>query len=114
MDKPTRLWSMFDSLSAETEVLDFLHVLVRLVKPERILETGTWIGLSACAIGTAIAANGFGRLTTLEINGEAYECALRLKSGEYAGRQIKVATHASIASRTSAPPVSREQTLVAG
>ena len=42
----------------------------------RILETGTWIGLSACAIGTAIAANGFGRLTTLEINGEAYECAL--------------------------------------
>ena len=92
MDKPARLWSMFDSLSAETEVLDFLHVLVRLVKPERILETGTWIGLSACAIGTAIAANGFGRLTTLEINGEAYECALRLKSGEYAGRQIKVAT----------------------
>lgn len=74
--KPSRLWSMFDGFTAETEVLDFLHVLVRLIKPEQVLETGTWIGLSSCAIGSALVANGFGRLTTLEVNTEAHACAL--------------------------------------
>jgi predicted O-methyltransferase YrrM len=74
--KPARLWSMFDGFTPETEVLDLLHVLVRLIKPERVLETGTWIGLSSCAIGTALVANGFGRLTTLEVNADAHVCAL--------------------------------------
>lgn len=74
--KPARLWSMFDGFTAETEVLDLLHVLVRLIKPERVLETGTWLGLASCAIGSALVANGFGRLTTLEVNADAHLCAL--------------------------------------
>jgi predicted O-methyltransferase YrrM/glycosyltransferase involved in cell wall biosynthesis len=74
--KPSRLWSMFDGFTAETEVLDLLYVLVRLIKPERVLETGTWIGLSSCAMGRALVANGFGRLITLEVSADAHECAL--------------------------------------
>ncbi len=65
--KPAQLWSMFDGWTAELEVLDAIHTLVRLVKPACAIETGTWLGRSAVAIGTALRANGFGRLTTVEV-----------------------------------------------
>jgi len=74
--KPARLWSMFDGFTAEAETLDFLHALIRLVKPRQVLETGTWLGLSSCAIGLALLSNGFGHVTTLEINQEAHATAL--------------------------------------
>lgn len=73
---PSRLWSMFDGWSAEVEVLDFLYALTRLIKPRDVIETGTWLGLAASAIGRALIENGFGNLTTLEINHEAHESAL--------------------------------------
>jgi glycosyltransferase involved in cell wall biosynthesis len=60
-----RLWSMLDSVSPEVEVLDFLHALVRLAKPRRVLDTSAWLGRSAIAIGVAIRENGFGTLETL-------------------------------------------------
>jgi predicted O-methyltransferase YrrM len=75
-DRPARLWSMFDGNTAETEVLDLLLVLTRLVKPTHALETGTWLGLSACAIARGLVANGFGDLTTLEINSDVHQAAL--------------------------------------
>lgn len=74
--RPARLWSMFDSTTAETEVLDFLYALTRLVKPAHVLETGTWLGLSACAIGRALRHNGFGHLITLEDDPAAHSAAL--------------------------------------
>lgn len=74
-DRPARLWSMFDGNTAETEVLDLLMVLTRLVKPTHVLETGTWLGLSSCAIARGLVANGFGDLTTLEINPEVHQVA---------------------------------------
>ncbi|HEY1610470.1 MAG TPA: glycosyltransferase [Paraburkholderia sp.] len=75
-DKPGRLWSMFDGFSAESEVVDFIHVLTKLVKPVHVLETGTWMGFSACAIARALIANGLGDLTTLEVHPEAHAAAL--------------------------------------
>ncbi|MGH9354648.1 MAG: class I SAM-dependent methyltransferase, partial [Terriglobia bacterium] len=48
----------------------------RLIKPNQVLETGTWLGLSSCAIGLALLSNGFGHVTTLEINQEAHAKAL--------------------------------------
>ncbi len=72
---PARLWSMYDGNTAETEVLDLLLVLTRLVKPTHVIETGTWLGLSSCAIGRGLVENGFGRLTTLEINPEVHKAA---------------------------------------
>jgi hypothetical protein len=74
--KPARLWSMFDGFTAESEVLDFLLTLTRLIKPSEVLETGTWLGLMSCAIGRGLVNNGFGHLTTLEINPEAHRAAL--------------------------------------
>lgn len=60
-----RLWSMLDSVTPEVEVLDFLHALVRLVKPRRALDTSAWLGRSAVAIGAALRDNGFGELEAL-------------------------------------------------
>jgi len=74
--RPARLWSMFDGNTAEVEVLDLLFVLTRLVKPSHVIETGTWLGLSSCAIGRGLVANGFGELTTLEINPDVHQIAL--------------------------------------
>lgn len=71
-----RLWSMFDGFTAEIEVLDFLYVITRMIKPYQVLETGTWLGLSSCAIGRGLIENGFGRLTTLEVNNDAHQAAL--------------------------------------
>ncbi|HEX3882475.1 MAG TPA: class I SAM-dependent methyltransferase [Stellaceae bacterium] len=72
---PARLWSMYDVNSAESEVLDLLMVLTRLVKPAHVIETGTWLGLSACAIARGLVANGFGDLTTLEIDPQIHQAA---------------------------------------
>src|SRR6266436_6207771 len=74
--KSSQLWSMFDGFTAETEVLDFLYTLVRLVKPERAIETGTWLGRSAVAIGSAMRDSGFGKLVSLELDPEVARCAL--------------------------------------
>jgi hypothetical protein len=74
-DKPSRLWSMFDGWTAEVETLDFLYAIVRLLKPRHAVETGTWLGRSAVAIGSAMRANGFGVLTSIEINEEAAKIA---------------------------------------
>jgi glycosyltransferase involved in cell wall biosynthesis len=76
-DRPPQLWSMFDGYTAEIEVLDFLYTLVRLTKPQRVLETGTWLGRSAIAIASALRDNGIGHLVTIELNGEAAEVAAR-------------------------------------
>ena len=81
-NKPPQLWSMFDGYTAEIEVLDFLYTLVRLTKPQRVLETGTWLGRSAIAIASALRDNGIGHLVTIELNGEAAEVAARNIDGE--------------------------------
>jgi predicted O-methyltransferase YrrM len=39
-------WSMLDSMTAEVEVLEFLQSLVLALKPELIVETGTFRGIS--------------------------------------------------------------------
>lgn len=68
--KSAQLWSMSDGNTAESEVLDFLYGLVRLVKPEHAIETGAWLGRSAVAIGSALRDNGIGHLSSLESDPE--------------------------------------------
>ena len=66
---------MFDGWTAEVETLDFFYSLVRLLKPRRVVETGTWLGRSAVSIGSALRDNGFGALTSIEINPDAAKVA---------------------------------------
>ena len=62
----TRKFTMVDRVGAETDVLFFLKALVHLIKPSFVLETGTYRGATAAAIGEALRATGNGRMVTLE------------------------------------------------
>jgi len=44
------------------------YALVRLLKPDQVVETGTDKGLGTCVLAAAILANGTGRVTTVDIN----------------------------------------------
>ncbi len=65
-------WTMADSMSAELEVLAFLKQLVLTLKPRLIVETGTFIGLSAIQMAEGLRENGFGRLITCEYDPLVY------------------------------------------
>jgi predicted O-methyltransferase YrrM len=70
-------WKMFDAQSAELEVLEFLKALVRTVKPDLIVETGTFVGHSAISMAEGLKENGFGRLITVEYDPVVFEKASR-------------------------------------
>jgi predicted O-methyltransferase YrrM len=59
-------WQMLDAQSAEAEVLDFLKSFIVTVKPDVVLETGTFIGHSAMKMAEGMKANGFGKIITIE------------------------------------------------
>ena len=60
-------YSMFNDGSVECEVGEFLYGLVRMIKPDYVLESGTYKGVSASYIGQALKDNKKGLLTTIEI-----------------------------------------------
>src|SRR5271170_1874275 len=68
-------WHMYDSMSAEVEVLDFLKAIVTTIKPELIVETGTFSGLSTLRIAEGLKANGFGRVITCEYDAKVFALA---------------------------------------
>lgn len=59
---------MFDDGGVELEVGEFLYGLVRVLKPNRILETGTYTGISAMYMAQGLKDNGFGTMDSLEID----------------------------------------------
>ena len=50
-------WSMFDSMSAELEVLELLATLVTTLKPKLVVETGSFLGVSTEWIARALQRN---------------------------------------------------------
>src|ERR1035437_8801215 len=44
------------------------YALVRAVKPQHVVETGTDKGLGSCVLVAALLRNGSGRLTTIDID----------------------------------------------
>jgi predicted O-methyltransferase YrrM len=63
---------MADSQSTELEVLDFLKALVTTVKPQLIVETGTFLGYGTIALAQGLKVNGFGRIITIEYDPVIY------------------------------------------
>jgi prolipoprotein diacylglyceryltransferase/predicted O-methyltransferase YrrM len=59
-------WKMYDSMTAEVEVLEFLKSLVTTVKPELVVETGSFLGVSTLAIADGLKQNGLGKVITCE------------------------------------------------
>src|SRR5271163_275245 len=68
-------WRMFDSMTAEAEVLEFLRTVVTTIKPELVVETGTFSGISTLWIAEGLKANGRGRVITCEFDRDIYENA---------------------------------------
>jgi len=68
-------WHMFDSMTAEAEVLEFLRTTVTTLKPELVVETGTFSGISTLWIAESLKANGRGRVITCEFDPKVYENA---------------------------------------
>jgi predicted O-methyltransferase YrrM len=70
-------FTSFNDAGIETETGEFLYAMVRLLKPARVLETGTHIGVSAAYMGTALKDNKQGHLDTIEFLSENYNRALQ-------------------------------------
>jgi predicted O-methyltransferase YrrM len=65
-------WSMYDSMTAEAEVLEFLRTVVTTIKPELVVETGTFSGISTLWIAEGLRANGRGKVITCEFDPVVY------------------------------------------
>ncbi len=61
-------WHMYDSMTAEAEVLEFLRTMVTTTKPELVVESGTFSGISTLWIAEGLKANGRGRVITCEFD----------------------------------------------
>jgi len=59
---------MYNTGGVEVEVGEFLYALTRILRPKRILETGTHLGISDLYFALALKTNNVGNLTTIEFN----------------------------------------------
>lgn len=59
---------MYDSMTAEVEVLEFLRALVTTTKPELVVETGAFLGVSTLWIAEGLKRNGFGKVISCELD----------------------------------------------
>jgi predicted O-methyltransferase YrrM len=89
-------WSMYDSMTAELEVLEFLATLVTTVKPELIVETGAFLGVSAVWMARGLERNGFGRIVTCEFDPAVFVKAQEKIAASGLGRWIDLRNESSL------------------
>ena len=63
---------MYDSMTAEYEVLEFLRCLVTTLKPQLIVETDTFMGISTLWMAEGLKRNGSGKILTCEFDPKVY------------------------------------------
>jgi predicted O-methyltransferase YrrM len=68
-------WHMYDSMTAEAEVLEFLRTLITTVKPALVVETGSVLGVSTLWIAEGLKANGFGKIISCEFDPVVFDKA---------------------------------------
>jgi predicted O-methyltransferase YrrM len=56
-DQTGREWTAEDGNAAESEVLELLHGLIRVIKPRVVIETGTYMGNAAMSMAHAMKEN---------------------------------------------------------
>ena len=89
-------WHMYDSMTAEVEVLDFLKAIVTTIKPELILETGTFSGMSTLHIAEGLQANGFGKVITCEYDPKVFAAAKKRFDSSELGKWIDARNESSL------------------
>lgn len=65
-------WHMYDSMTAEAEVLEFIQTLVMTIKPRLVVETGSFLGVSTLWIAKGLKANGFGKVISCEFDPQVF------------------------------------------
>lgn len=68
-------WHMYDSMTAEVEVLEFLRTLITTVKPTLVVETGAFLGVSTLWIAEGMRSNGFGKIVSCEYDPKVFAAA---------------------------------------
>jgi predicted O-methyltransferase YrrM len=68
-------WHMYDSMTAEAEVLEFLRTLITTIKPQLVVETGSFLGVSTLWIAEGLKANGFGKIISCEFDPVVFAAA---------------------------------------
>ena len=81
-------WRMFDTMTAEVEVLEFLKCLMTTVKPGLVVETGTFLAVSTLYMAEGLKANGRGKIITCEPDKEVFAKAKEKIDGSGLGKWI--------------------------
>jgi predicted O-methyltransferase YrrM len=89
-------WHMFDSMTAEAEVLEFLRGVVTTIKPDLVVETGTFRGISTLWIAEGLKANGRGRVITCEFDPKVFENAKARLAGSGLAEWIELRNESSL------------------
>jgi predicted O-methyltransferase YrrM len=94
---------MYDSMTAEVEVLEFLRTLVTTIKPERIVETGSFLGVSTLWMAEGLARNGFGKIVSCELDPVVFEKAKANVAQSEFGPWIDMRNESSLEMQVEAP-----------
>jgi predicted O-methyltransferase YrrM len=89
-------WHMFDSMTSEAEVLEFLRGVVTTIKPDLVVETGTFSGISTLWIAEGLKANGRGRVITCEFDPKVFENAKARLAGSGLAEWIELRNESSL------------------
>lgn len=89
-------WHMYDSMTAEAEVLEFLRTLVTTVKPELVVETGSFLGVSTLWMAEGMKANGFGKIVSCEYDPKVFAAAKEKIAGHELAGWIELRNESSL------------------
>lgn len=89
-------WHMYDSMTAEAEVLEFLYTLVTTTKPNLVVETGSFLGVSTLWIAKALRANGFGKIISCEFDPLIFAKAKEKIAGSNLSEWIELRNESSL------------------
>jgi prolipoprotein diacylglyceryl transferase len=89
-------WRMFDTMTAEVEVLEFLKCLMTTIKPGLVVETGTFLGVSTLYMAEGLKANGRGKIITCEPDKEVFAKAKEKIDGSGLGKWVDTRCESSM------------------
>ena len=89
-------WRMYDSMTAEAEVLEFIRSLVTTIKPALVVETGSFLGVSTLWIAQGLKANGFGRIISCEFDPVVFASAEEKVAGSGLAEWIELRNESSL------------------
>ncbi len=94
-------WRMFDTMTAEVEVLEFLKCLMTTVKPGLVVETGTFLAVSTLYMAEGLKQNGSGKIITCEPDKEVFARAKEKIDGSGLRKFIESRCESSLETKVS-------------